>query len=159
MKRRFWLGLLLAAGCVHAEEVAKLVPYPEGYREWRFLGSITSHPEERTDAPAGLIHHLYGNDQALEGLRTGIFPAGAVLVADWFLLKEKYSGSFDEGARDRTDVMRKDARFAATGGWGYDQFAGDSREIRRINGAEPNQCSKCHTKVRGRDYVFTSLHP
>jgi len=146
---------LLAAGGLKAAEV----PYPAGYQDWRHLGSVTSHPQNRPDAPAGLIHHIYANEKAMEGLRTGTFPEGAMFVADWFLLKEKYPGSFDEGTRDRTDVMIKDARFGPTGGWGFDQFAKDSREIRNVGGKMPNQCFQCHTKVKGRDYVFTTLRP
>jgi len=159
MKRHILLGFLLVTHALNAGEAGVLVPYPEGFRAWRFLGSVVSHPKDRTDAPDGMIHHIYGNEEALAGLRTGVYPEGAVLVADWFLLKGKYAGSLNEGTRDRTDVMRKDARFATTGGWGYDQFAGESRTIRRVNGAEQNQCFKCHAGVENRGYVFTILRP
>jgi hypothetical protein len=140
---------------------APLVPYPEGFREWTHLGSVTTEATEKTKErlPHGIIRHLYANEKAMEGLRTGIYPEGAMFVADWFPLKVKYAGNLHEDARDRTDVMVKDARFAATGGWGYDQFKGDSKEIRAINGAAPNSCFECHTKVRARDYVFSKLRP
>jgi hypothetical protein len=74
-------------------------------------------------------------------------------------LKVKYAGNLHEDARDRTDVMIKDARFAATGGWGYDQFKQDSKELRTVNGAAPNACFECHKKVEARDYVFSKLRP
>lgn len=154
-------ALALMAGWLGAQELpAPRVPYPEGFRDWKFIGSVVSTPKaDRPDAPAGLVHHVYANAPAVEGLKTGAYPEGAMFVADWFILKQKYPGGLDEGARDRTDVMIKDARFAATGGWGYDQFKQDSKEIRTINGAAPNACFGCHQKVQARDYVFSQLRP
>jgi hypothetical protein len=162
MKLRLLIVLCLATIRLVAEETpAPLVPYPEGFREWTHLGSVTTERDEKTKdrLPHGIIHHIYANAKAMEGLRTGHYPEGAMFVADWFPLRVKYAGSFHEDARDRTDVMVKDARFAATGGWGYDQFQKDSKEIRNVGGKAPNQCFECHTKVQKRDYVFTTLRP
>jgi hypothetical protein len=160
MKLRLMPALLLVAAGFAAEE-APLVPYPEGYREWTHVGSVITERDEKTRErlPHGIIRHLYANAQAVEGLRTGKYPEGAMFVADWFPLKVKYAGNLHEDARDRTDVMIKDARFTATGGWGYDQFKKDSKEIRTINGAAPNACFECHKKVEARDYVFSKLRP
>lgn len=154
----------MAAGELIAADVAAgapRVPYPEGFREWSHVGTVYSEPAEKTKArlPHGIVRHIYANAKAVDGLRTGTFAEGAMFVADWFPLKVKYPGNLDEAARDRTDVMIKDARFTGTGGWGYDQFAGDSREIRRIDGAAPNACFECHTKVKARDFVFSRLRP
>jgi hypothetical protein len=164
MHPRLALALLVLGGtallCAQVSlSEPTLVDYPAGFAEWRHLGSVVSEAKDdrKAAAPHGLIHHLYGNAAAIEGLRTGRFPEGAVFVADWFALAPKYPGSRHEGARDRTDVMVKDARFAATGGWGYEQFAGDSRTQRTVAGAAPNACFKCHEAVRARDYVFTRL--
>jgi hypothetical protein len=157
MKLRLTAAWLMAAGLAAAETAPPLVPYPEGFREWTHLGSVTTQPAEATKErlPHGIIRHLYANAEAMEGK----FPEGAMFVADGFPLKMKYAGNLDEGTRDRTDVMIKDARFATTGGWGYDQFKGDSKEIRTINGAAPNSCFECHTKVKARDFVFSKLRP
>ena len=161
MKLRLLAALVTAGWLGAAETTAPLVPYPEGYRGWTHLGSVTTERNEKDKErlPHGIIHHLYANEKAMEGLRTGKYPEGAMFVADWFPLKVKYPGSLDEDARDRTDVMIKDARFAATGGWGFDQFQKDSKEIRKINGAAPNHCFECHTKVQASDYVFSKLRP
>ncbi|MBI2513007.1 MAG: cytochrome P460 family protein [Opitutae bacterium] len=151
------LGALLALA-QPATGDRPLVPYPDGYRAWRHVGSVVNEATDKNRAttPHGTIHHLYANDLALEGLRTGAFPEGAVFVADWFSLKEKYPGGFEEGARLRLDVMVRDARFAATGGWGFDQFAGDSITARNVApGAAPKQCFECHTRASARGYVFT----
>jgi len=160
MKSRLTVALALMAGFLGAAETpAPLVPYPEGYRAWTHLGSVFTEWNENTKErlPHGIIRHIYANEKAVEGLRTGKFPEGAMFVADWFPLKVKYAGNLDEDARDRMDVMIKDARFAATGGWGYDQFKQDSKAIRTVNGAAPNACFECHTKVQARDYVFSKL--
>lgn len=153
-----WLAAVRLAG---AETPPLLVPYPEGFRAWTHVGSVYSERDEKTKdrLPHGIVHHIYANAKALEGLRTGNYPEGAMFAADWFPLKVKYAGNLEEGARDRTDVMIKDARFAATGGWGYDQFKEDSREIRSVGGRAPNPCFECHTKAKKRDYVFTTLRP
>jgi hypothetical protein len=159
MEMRLMIVVLLMISRLGAAEDVPLVPYPEGFREWTHLGSVITEPAEKTKdrLPHGIVHHLYANAQAMEGLRTGRYPEGAMFVADWFPLKVKYAGNLEEDARDRTDVMIKDARFSATGGWGFDQFQKDSRETRKINGAAPNNCFECHTKVSARDYVFSKL--
>ena len=46
-------------------------------------GATNNHPDDgKIVAPHGLIHHIYANEKALEGYRTGHFPEGAVLIAD-----------------------------------------------------------------------------
>lgn len=138
------------------------VPFPNGYLAWRHLGSVVGAPNSKNSAaaPHGMIHHIYANDLAVEGLRTGTFSDGAVFVADWFVLSQKYPGGFEEGTRNRVDIMVRDARFAETGGWGFDQFAGDSRTVRNVPpGAAAAQCFSCHTKASERSFVFSRLRP
>lgn len=166
MQKRILIGLvaLVLAVFAWAEGAAEatLVPYPEGFRAWRHLGSVMNQPTEKNKAtaPHGMIHHIYANEKALEGLRTGTYPEGAVFVAEWFVLKQKYAGGFDEGAHNRTDVMVRDARFAATGGWGFDQFAQDSKTVRNIGpAAAPKACFQCHAKMEAHSYVFSALRP
>src|SRR6185369_5668699 len=83
-------------------------------------------------AANGGIHHIYANEKALEGYRTGRFPDGSALVAD-FLETRENTGITTEGARRRIDVMVKESkRYAATGGWGFEQFRGDSQTERLV---------------------------
>lgn len=169
--RAIWgAAVLLLADGAAAEGSPGLpeVPYPEGYRRWMHLASAVtppkkdaaaSHPEaEKIAAPHGLIHHIYANDKALDGLRTGSFPEGAVFIADWFVL-EKSPGGLAQGARKSINVMVKDARYAATGGWGYEDFDRDSRTIRNVGPNAVSQCMDCHAKAKGDDYVFSSMVP
>lgn len=138
------------------------VPYPEGYRAWRHVSGAVLTPreggEEKAAAPHGLIHHVYANAQALEGYRTGHFPEGAVLIADWFVLEPR-GPELVQGARKSVNVMVRDARYADTGGWGFEDFAGDSTTIRNIGPRAATACFKCHQRAEPHEYVFTTLKP
>jgi hypothetical protein len=130
------------------------VPYPEGYRAWPHVKSglvSARHPDfER----AGGFRHIYANAKAMEGYRAGSFADGSIIVVDWLDGREE-NGAFTEGARQRVDVMVKDrTRFAATGGWGFERFQGDSRTERLVKSSE--QCFACHAKA-AQDLVYSRL--
>ncbi|MEA3276302.1 MAG: cytochrome P460 family protein [Pseudomonadota bacterium] len=60
-----------------------------------------------------------------------------------------------EGNRVLIGVMVKDReRFADTGGWGFEAWAGDSRDERLVKDGGAS-CYGCHTEKRERDFVFT----
>src|SRR5688500_15803319 len=103
------------------------VPYPEGYRSWAHVKSAVISPTHKSFATNGGFQHIYGNTEAMAGYRTRAFPEGAVVVVEWLEMRDK-DGAFEEGPRRRVDVMVKDsARFAATGGWGFQRFVKDSK--------------------------------
>jgi hypothetical protein len=134
------------------------VAYPEGYRGWfRVKTALVSerHPDF---AQSGGFRHIYANPQALPGYKDGNFPDGAAIVVDWILAIEK-NGAFSEGSRRRIDVMVKDrARFSSTGGWGFEQFRGDSH-IDRMVQTPATQCYSCHSSKSARDSVFSAVAP
>ncbi|HEY4245385.1 MAG TPA: cytochrome P460 family protein [Lacunisphaera sp.] len=144
------------------------VPYPDGYRRWMHITSVVNLPEKeeagtpsreprKTPAPHGLIHHLYANELALEGYRTGRFPEGAVLIADWFALEET-RGRLVEGARQSVDVMIRDGRYTATGGWGFTKFDQDSHTKRQVSTNAAQSCFACHQHAgTERGFVFSTL--
>jgi len=51
-------------------------PYPEGHRNWTHVKSMVIEKGHPLYEAFGGIHHLYANKQALEGYRSGKFPAG-----------------------------------------------------------------------------------
>ncbi len=52
--------------------------------------------------------------------------------------------------------MMKDSRlYAATGGWGYGSFAGDSPTADLLSAEAKRACFQCHAPKKDRDYVFT----
>jgi hypothetical protein len=105
----------------------------------------------------GGIHHVYANPKALAALtgRTR-FPDGSVLVLDVLEARDDVR-AIVEGSRRLVAVMEKDARrYAATGGWGYEAFKGETRE-RMVSDA--HRCHACHKARRSRDYVMHDWRP
>lgn len=156
MTNRILGSLALLAAAVPAG-AADPVPYPAGYRDWHHVRSMViaeGHP--LFDAFGG-IHHLYANPKAVQGYRRGFFPDGAVIVFD--LLDATHAGAaITEGPRKVVGVMHKNARkYAATGGWGFEGFAGDSRTKRVVGNDAASACFSCHAPQKDRDYVFSSL--
>jgi len=131
------------------------IPYPAGYREWAHVMSALIGPESPAFALNGGIHHIYANKKAIEGYRTGRFPDGSVLVAD-FLETRESAGITTEGPRRRIDVMLKDSRlYPETGGWGFEQFKGDSQTDRMVTAQNATKCFACHGQQKEHDSVFS----
>lgn len=147
-------------GTAGAAELAPDVPYPAGYRDWHHVKSMVIGPGHGLYEAFGGIHHLYANPQAMKGYAAGKFPDGSVIVFD--LLDAKTAGgATEEGARKVVGVMHKDAkRYAATGGWGFEGFKGDSRTDRAVTQANAaTACFACHEAQKDKDFVFSRLRP
>ena len=133
------------------------VPYPEGYQDWRHVKSMVISQGHPLFEAFGGIHHIYANDAAVKGYAAGTFPNGSVIVFDLLEAHSKDNAT-TEGARKVLGVMHKDnARWAATGGWGFEGFAGDSRTERAVGAAAAKSCFACHTSQKATDYVFSRL--
>jgi hypothetical protein len=132
------------------------VPYPDGYRGWYRVKTALVSERHPDFAQSGGFRHIYANPQAVTGYRDGTFADGSAIVVDWIFAIEK-NGAFGEGGRRRIDVMVKDrARFAATGGWGFEQFRGDSKVDRMVE-AQGTGCYSCHSSKGTRDAVFSKM--
>ena len=148
-------GLLLAA---QTDEPASYpaVPYPIGYREWTHVKSNLIGPKHSAYQTIGGYQHVYANEKGMEGYRTGRFPEGSILVYDFLEGRETEEGATVEGPRRFTSVMVKDSkRYAATGGWGYEEFRGDSETDRMIAADATAKCYACHQRRKDNDYVFS----
>jgi hypothetical protein len=78
------------------------------------------------------------------------------LLRSWLKDQLPENGLVLEGARRRLDVMLKDSRrFAATGGWGFERFSGDSETERPLTETQRAQCFSCHGKRNAQDFVFS----
>jgi cytochrome P460 len=153
--------LALAATCVLTWSLSLRarpndeVPYPVGYRRWTHVRSALIGPQNPAFKDSGGIHHIYANEKAMEGYSAGRFPDGSVLVAD-FLETRENEGVTTEGPRRRIDVMVKDAkRYAGTGGWGFEQFRGDSQTDRLVTSEIAATCFACHSNRKDHDSVFS----
>jgi len=135
------------------------VSYPEGYREWQHVKSMVIEPGHSLYSSFGGIHHLYANDQAMQGYRAGKFPDGSVIVFD-LLAAVSADHAVTEGDRKVLGVMVKDSKkFAATGGWGFEGFAGGSKTERAVGAKAKEACFGCHQSQKDRDYVFSRWRP
>jgi len=154
MKRIAFL-LAFAAAPASAVEPAP-VPYPEGYRNWTHVKSMVINPGHPLYEAFGGIHHLYANAKAMEGYKSGKFPAGAVIVFD--LLEAKSAdNTVQEGARKVVGVMHKNpGKWKDTGGWGYEGFKGDSKTERAVGRKAASACHGCHMQQKEKDFVFSA---
>jgi len=135
------------------------VAYPEGYRNWTHVKSMVIQPGHALFDAFGGIHHLYANKKALAGYRAGKFADGAVIVFD-LLDAKSADNTVQEGARKVVGVMVKDARrYAATGGWGFEGFKGDSKTERAVGNNAAAACYQCHTAKKDADFVFSAWRP
>jgi hypothetical protein len=130
------------------------VDYPDGYRNWTHIKSMVLHPGHPLENPFKGIHHVYGNDKAVEGTQTGKFKDGSVLVFDLLEYQTQDKAS-TEGDRALVGVMVKDSkRHSETGGWGFEGFKGNSHTERLVNDGGQS-CFGCHTSQKDHDYVFS----
>ena len=158
MKRLLAFAMVLVTAGSAAALKNGSIPYPDGYRGWTHVKSMVILPGHALENPFGGIHHVYANDQAADGLRAGSYRDGAVFVFD-LLEYGQADQAGTEGARKLLGVMTKDAkRFAATGGWGFEGFKGDSRTERLVSDGGAG-CFACHTSQKDRDYVFSAMRP
>ncbi len=133
------------------------VPYPEGYRNWHHVKSMVIEEGHPLYASFGGIHHIYANAKALQGYRSGRFPDGSVIAFD-LLEAKRAEGAVTEGPRKVLGVMHKDRRrYAATGGWGFEGFAGGNPKERVVGADAAKACYECHTARKDQDYVFSVL--
>jgi len=145
--------MVTAMACAQAE---RKVEYPDNFRDWYHVKSMVLYSDHALADPFEGIHHIYANNTALEGYKTGQFADGSVIVFDLFNSNEG-GGALQEGDRKLTGVMVKDSKnFSVTGGWGFEGFAGDSTDKRLVADGGAG-CFACHEPVKDSGYVFSKL--
>ena len=137
---------------VYAQD--KQVDYPDGYRSWDHVKTMIILPGHALEDPFKGIHHIYANDKAINGYKTGSFENGSVIVFDLLDYTEA-DNTIQEGNRKLIGVMVKDSeKFSGTGGWGYEGFGGDSQTDRLANDGGV-ACFNCHLSQKDSDFVFS----
>jgi hypothetical protein len=148
------LALAVCAPLIGAQ--AAEVAYPQGYRGWTHVKSMVINPGHPLHEAFGGIHHIYANVKAMQGYRSGRFADGSVIVFD-LLEANSADNAVQEGKRKVVGVMAKNARrHAATGGWGYEGFKGDSTTERAVGANAATACHACHTAQKDKDFVFSA---
>jgi hypothetical protein len=136
----------------HVQEVT--VSYPEGYRDWTHVKTYVVKPKNPAFPIIGGFNHVYANDKAMIGYKTGNFPNGSVIVSDVIDAVDD-SLNTREGARGHIDVMVKDTiHIQDPGGWRFETFEKDSRTTRMLTPATRLQCNNCHHK-HNKDMIFS----
>ena len=162
ISKRIAVITLVAIGCLTLgvkqwAQSDSQIAYPSNYRNWVHVRSALVDPNSPKAGRYGGLHHIYANEKALEGYRTGVFPDGSVIVFDLLETKEN-AGTTVEGPRKFIDVMSKESkRYPDTGGWGFEEFAGDSQTDRALTSEAKVACFGCHTRRKSNDFVFSSL--
>lgn len=160
MKKAIWSLVFLLAGTGGFSLTAWAQPgqveYPKGYRQWTHLKSMVIQKGHPLANPFQGIHHVYANPKAEKGLKSGKYSDGSIFAFD--LLQAQDAGSaLAEGPRKLLGVMKKDKKqFAATGGWGFEGFAGNSTTKRLVTDGGTG-CYQCHTSQKGKDFVFSTF--
>ena len=133
------------------------VTYPSGYRKWVHVSSALVNPTSATAGRYGGLHHIYANERAMEGYRTGQFADGSVIVFDLLQTRES-AGTTMEGPRRFIDVMTKDSRrYGETGGWDFEEFTGDNQKDPVLTAQAKRECYSCHARQRNHDFVFSTF--
>ena len=159
MQTRTRISLLATALIVAFPVMASEVPYPSGYRDWHHVKSMVIQQGHSLYPSFGGIHHLYANAKAMKGYRKGKFADGSVIVFD-LLEAQSNENAVTEGERKVVGVMHKNAkRYAATGGWGFEGFKGDSKTERAVGADAAKACYQCHAPQKDSDFVFSKLRP
>jgi len=161
MEKRFTILILIASAIAigsfafNKTPAEEEVPYPEGYRMWVHIKTGLIRPENPNFKFSGGYHHIYANAKAIQGYTSGNFPEGSILIFDVLDTKEQ-NGNIQEGSRKHLDVMVKDSlKYTTTGGWGYEEFNGDSHTERMLIPTVKIQCHNCHAKTS--DNVFSEF--
>ena len=133
------------------------VPYPENYRQWIHVKTAVIEQGSPAFAHFGGFHHIYANAIALKGYQSGHFSNGATLVFDVLEAEEK-NNTLTEGPRRIIDVMVKDSvLYSETGGWGFEEFNGDSKTERNVKALSRSACFPCHASRREQGFVFSNF--
>ena len=144
------LLMFIAAG-THA---GSGVDYPDGYRTWTHIKTMALHKGHPLENPFMGIHHVYGNEEGVKGSKSGQYEDGAILVFD-LLQYMTLDNASTEGDRVLVGVMVKDSnKYAATGGWGFEGFKGNSHTERLVNDGGQS-CFACHASQKETSYVFS----
>lgn len=150
-------GAALIAAVAGSAQSQAPVPYPEGYRDWKHVKSMVIERGHPLFEAFGGIHHIYANENAMRGYREGKFPDGAVIIFDLLEAKKTGDNAIVEGERKVLGVMRKDSKaYAATRGWGFEGFKGDSKTERAVGAKATEACFGCHEGQKSTDFVFSA---
>src|SRR5580704_13877837 len=157
-------GVLILFSALSPVSADDGVPFPNGFRDWYFVNSLTAPAESALFGHVAGVHHIYVNAKGLPTLKAGgafPYPDGTVFADDVHDFSVKDGASL-EGTKKFVTVMVKDAKkYAATGGWGFQVWAGGDPSKPQVPDVAHSvqACFVCHTPEKAQDYVFSTYIP
>jgi len=153
-------GMALAAQDKYTVRVPNGLAFSDfrGYEGWQDV-AVSQSGEK--------IEVILGNPVMIKAYRSGVpgngkpFPDGAKMAKIHWNAKQSAEAPSPTTVPDTlhdVDFMVKDAkRFKDSGGWGYAEFDYDAASGTFKPLGEGANCGfSCHTRVAGKDYVFTA---
>jgi hypothetical protein len=164
--RLFPAAVALAAAAWGAAAVADtpLSP-PKNFRQWFHVNSqVVTKDSVLFDALGG-FHNVYLSRGGVPMLENGKpYPDGTIFVDD-IRASTLQDGIYVPGEREVLAVMVRDAKkYAATGGWGFQAWAGGDPKKPLVTDAT-KQCFGCHTQKVSlprpgwHEYIFSTYSP
>lgn len=158
------LGLTLAAQDRFSLKAPNGIAFSEfkGYDAWQVIA-----PSQTDEGLKAIV----GNPVMIRAYNEGVpangkpVPDGAMMAKIEWVPKANTASPYTVNVPDTlksVSFMMKDAkRFPDTDGWGYAQFAYDAaaatfKPFGTSSGFAKTSCHACHTRVKARDFVFTS---
>jgi Cytochrome P460 len=148
----------LAVGSLCAASADDTLVIPAGFDHWYLVNSMVITKDSPLFNTIGGLHHIYVNQVGLARLKSGgstPYPDGTMFVDDVrdFSVVD---GSYVQGDRKAIPVMVKNAkRYASTGGWGFQAWAGGDPKKPLVTDAA-TACFSCHTPQKRNDYTFST---
>ena len=157
-------GIFVSLGAVSAKPAGDDVPFPNGFRDWFVVNSMTATKDSPVFGHVDGLHIIYVNAKGLPTLKEGgpfPYPDGTVFADDVHEFSVK-DGATVEGAKKVVTVMVKDAKkYASTGGWGFQVWVGGDPSKPQVPDAAHaiTACFACHTPQKALDYAFSTYIP
>jgi hypothetical protein len=162
--RKIWLlvagfAVLTVMGTVLAAPAGGGLTLPVGYRQWFHVNTSIVTKDSPDFVQLGGQHNIYINSVGLPALKKGgPYPDGSVFTDDIHEVS-LVTGAYVEGNRKAVAVMVKNAKkYAATGGWGFQLWAGGD-PTKPIVADAVTMCFSCHTMQKDHDFVFSTYLP
>jgi|ERR1700733_12734248 len=151
-------GILMLFGTLLAVSADDGAPFPNGFRDWFFVNSLTATANSPLLGHVAGVHHIYANTRGLPTLKTGgpfPYPDGTIFADDVHEFSVKDGASL-EGAKKFVTVIVKDAKkYPTTGVWGFQAWAaGDPTKPQVPDIAHSVEaCFVYHTPQKAQDYI------
>ena len=172
MKRRRVIASLIVAAAtfvvsftIAAQDRYSLkVPSGLAFSEFRGYDTWQTIAPSQTDTS---LKAILGNSVMINAYNAGIpgngrpVPDGAMMAKIEWLKKSNdvspYPVSVPDTLKSASFMIKDSKRFAESGGWGYAQFSYDPASRTFTPVGTGSGCGyACHTRVKARDFVFTS---